>query len=67
MTVPNFMQFPYKNDYRKLAIITRYWFETALDYKPWILGKQIEELPCLVSIHILPSQSAPTILKNRAP
>ena len=42
------MQFPYKNDYRKRAIITRYWFETALDYKPWILGKQIKELPCLV-------------------
>ena len=28
----------YLIDYRTRAIITRSWFETALDYEPWILG-----------------------------
>ena len=30
------------------AVITRSWFETDLDYKPWILDPQIEKLPSLV-------------------
>ena len=30
------------------ASITRSWFETALDYKPRILGPPIEEFPLLV-------------------
>ena len=34
--------------YRTRAIITRSWFETALDYKPRILDPKIEEFPCLV-------------------
>ena len=34
--------------YRMPAIITRSWFETALDYKPEVLGSQIEEFPCLL-------------------
>ena len=34
--------------YRTRAIITRSLFETALDYKPQILGPNIEEFPCLV-------------------
>ena len=40
------MQFPYKNDYRKRAIIT--WFETTLDYKLRILAPKIEEFSCLM-------------------
>ena len=31
-----------------LAIITGSWFETALNYKPQILGSKIEEFPYLV-------------------
>ena len=34
--------------YRTPAIITRSWFETALDYKPRFLGPKIEEFPILV-------------------
>ena len=34
--------------YRASAIVTRSWFETALDYKSRILGPKIEEFPCLV-------------------
>ena len=34
--------------YRTRAIITRSRFETALDYKPRILGQAIEEFPRLV-------------------
>ena len=30
------------------AIITRFWFEMAFDYKPQILDQKIEEFPCLV-------------------
>ena len=30
------------------AIITRSWFETALNYKLWILDPKIEEFPFLV-------------------
>ena len=30
------------------AIKTRSWFETALDYKPQILGPKIEEFSLLV-------------------
>ena len=33
--------------YRTRAIITRSWFETALDYYLRILGWKIEEFPCL--------------------
>ena len=33
--------------YRKRAIITRSWFETALNHKPRILDLKIEELPLL--------------------
>ena len=36
------------NIYRTRAIITRSWFETALNYKPRILDPKIEEFPCLV-------------------
>ena len=37
----------YKNHkkYRTRAIITRSWFETALNYKPRILDSKNEELP----------------------
>ena len=41
-----------KDIYRTRAIITGSWFETALDYKPWILDPVIEEFPFLV--HKLP-------------
>ena len=34
--------------YRTRAIITRSWFETALDYKLQNLDPKIEEFPCLV-------------------
>ena len=34
--------------YRTHAIITRSQFETALDYKPRILGSKIEEFPFVV-------------------
>ena len=34
--------------YRTRAIITRSWFETALNYKPRILDPKIEEFPCLL-------------------
>ena len=42
----------YKNHkkYRTCAIITRSWFETALDYKPRILGPKIEGFLCLVKV-----------------
>ena len=30
------------------AIKTRSWFETALEYKPWILDTNIEKFACLV-------------------
>ena len=35
------------------AIKTRSWFETALDYKPWILDTNIEKLPFLVHEYIV--------------
>ena len=31
--------------FSKGAIITRSWFETALNFKPWILDPKIEEFP----------------------
>jgi hypothetical protein len=34
--------------YRTCAIIVLSLFETALNYKPKILGYKIEEFPCLV-------------------
>ena len=34
--------------YRTRVIITRSWFETALDYKPRILGPKKDEFYCLV-------------------
>ena len=34
--------------YRTCPTITRSYFETALNYKPWILDPKIEEFPCLV-------------------
>jgi len=43
----------FKKNYRTRAIITRSGFETALDYKPQILGPTIKEFPCLV--HKLPA------------
>ena len=36
--------------YHTRAIIARSWFETALDYKPWILDPKIGEISCLVQI-----------------
>ena len=39
------MPFWKKNIYRTRAIITRSWFETALNYKPRILDSNNEELP----------------------
>ena len=43
----NFFEIP-RTIYRTRAILTRSWFETALDYKPRILGQAIEEFPRLV-------------------
>ena len=37
-----------QNEYRTHAIITRSWFETALDDKPLMIDTTIEEFPCLV-------------------
>ena len=37
-----------KRPFTVRVTITRYWFETALDYKPRILGSKIEEFSCLV-------------------
>ena len=34
--------------YQMRAIKTRSWFETALEYKPWILDTNIEKFACLV-------------------
>ena len=39
-------------DYSTHAIITHSWFETALDYKPRILGPNIKGFPFIV--HKLP-------------
>ena len=41
-------QFSWNTTYRTRAIITRSRFETALDYKPRILGLKNEEFPFLV-------------------
>ena len=35
-------------EYLTGAIVTRSWFETALDHKPRILGPKMEEFPSLV-------------------
>ena len=40
-----FVQAGHETKYRTRAIITRSWFETALNYKPRILDLKIEELP----------------------
>ena len=37
-----------KDELHTRAIITRSWFETALDYKSRILGQKIEAFPFLV-------------------
>ena len=44
----NFMSSKRIIKYRTHATITRYWFETTLNYKPRILDPKIEELRCLV-------------------
>ena len=41
-------KFCFENNYCTHVIITLSWFETTLDYKPWILDPEIEEFPCLV-------------------
>ena len=33
---------------RAPLFITRFWFDTALNYKPRILDSKIEAFPCLV-------------------
>ena len=37
-----------ESKYRRRNIITRSWFETALNHKPRTLDPKIEEFPCLV-------------------
>jgi len=46
--IPTPPYYNYQFEYRTRAIITRSWFETALDYKPRILEPKIEEFSCLV-------------------